>query len=76
MTETELRLFLRGCRYEELEDLLVKVFADLEDQAEEIEQMKRKIEMMKCRQNCMHGYEEKCKHKRCDPCSEWELKEE
>lgn len=38
--------------------------------------LKRKIELMKCRQNCIHGYEDKCKHKRCDPCSEWELKEE
>lgn len=38
--------------------------------------LREKIELMKCRQNCMHGFEAKCKHRRCDPCSEWELKEE
>ena len=38
--------------------------------------LKARMELMKCRQNCMHGYEEKCKHRRCDPCSEWELKED
>lgn len=76
MTELELRVFLSGCYKEELVDKLVEVFGVLEDQAQEIEQMKRKIELMKSRQNCMYGFEEKCKHRRCAPCSEWKLKEE
>lgn len=52
MTETELRLILRGSTKEELENKLVDLFGALEDQAH------------------------KRKHRRCDPCSEWELKEE
>lgn len=76
MTELELRVFLSGCYKEELVDKLVEVFGILEDQVQQIEQMKRKIELMKCRQNCKYGFEEKCKHRRCDPCSEWELKEQ
>lgn len=78
MTELELRVFLSACYKAELVDKLVEVFGDLEDQAQEIEQMKRQIELMKCRENCMHGYDNKCKRRyiRCIPCSEWKLKEE
>lgn len=41
MTELELRVFLSGCYKEELVDKLVEVFGVLEDQAQQIEQMKR-----------------------------------
>ena len=40
MTETELRLILRGSTKEELENKLVDLFGVLEDQAHKIEQMK------------------------------------
>lgn len=78
MTELELKVFLMACDKEELVELLADVFADLEDKIQENEQKKRQIELMKCRENCMHGYDNKCKRRyiRCIPCSEWELKEE
>lgn len=57
----------RNCKYKECEVLRL---------IQENKLLKVKIELMKCRQNCMYGFEEKCKHRRCDPCSEWKLKEE
>lgn len=41
MTEIELRLILRGSTKEELENKLVDLFGVIEDQAQQIEQMKR-----------------------------------
>lgn len=41
MTETELRLILRGSTKEELENKLVDLFGAIDDQVQQIEQMKR-----------------------------------